>query len=250
MNRRDFLKLSAVATAWPWTHPLFSEQNIKGLALDRLAKWAPSSAGVEWRYVAGRITDNNQDSGFIVSISDIKVSGAESQQCLVERQDFMGNKTFTGNRYSGILSYNDITATYTFKLNTNQELVSWQWDNAAGVYKLNVTAPELTLTNLILTPAGDLIPEGGDGEIRVGRLGDIPVISNYHADWTKITINSVEKGIARVDMQGLRRLNPMAMAETVPDYDHNWFVIAAQLNNGDSVWVSAWKIASSNRFCG
>ncbi len=241
MQRREFLRLSAAAAVWPWINKFFSARNINAAGLNRLAYWPPSVAGVEWRYAAGRITDSNQDFGFIVSISDINVSGAQSQECLVQRQDFTGSQTFAGNRYTGMLSYNDSTATYSFKLNPGPELVLWQWDNAAGVYRLNVATPELTLADVVLTPVGDLIPEGGDGDIRVGRLAGISLVSNYHADWVTIKLGGVEKGVARVDMQGLQSIVPLTLAAAPADYDHDWFAIAAQLSNGTPVWISAWK---------
>lgn len=241
MQRREFLRLSAAAAVWPWINKFFPAQNINAAGLNRLAYWPPSIAGVEWRYAAGRITDSNQDFGFVVSISDINVSGARSQECLVQRQDFTGSQTFAGNRYTGALNYNDSTATYAFKLNPGPELVSWQWDDAAGVYRLNVATPELTLVDVVLTPVGDLIPEGGDGDIRVGRLAGISLVSNYHADWTTIKVKGVEKGVARVDMQGLQSMASPTSAAAPSDYDHNWFAIAAELSDGTPVWISAWK---------
>ncbi len=287
MDRREFLKLSGAVTVWPLAEKFFFWPSIKISAVDRLAKWAPDPTFltflIEWRYVAGRIVDDDQDFGFIVSIS--RILSVESQQFLVQRQDFTGDEGFVGNVYEGELTYIPSSATYVFQDQTAQELIRWQWDETAQTYNLTITTPELTLENAVLIPQGPLIPEGGDGNISVGRITGISLDSEYHADWTKIEINDQEKGTARVDMQGLQfastgndrqglrpslsGLSELAKfnqwleqgrygryieqrkacstetvegANTEQDYDHRWFVIAVDLNNGSPAWVSAWKI--------
>jgi len=241
MNRRNFLKLASSIIAWPLAAKILFRPKIGSAAISRLEKWAPASdpsIRVEWRYAAGRITDSNQDFGFIISLSDIRVSGLQSQQCLIQRQDFNGDKQFVGKTYTGTLTYDSATATYTFE--TDQELVRWQWDETNQLYKLTVTSPELLLEDLVLIPQGPLILEGGDGNVKVGRIGNNLLESDYYADWTNIEIGGKEIGVARIDMQGTRRSG--VGSDSIDDYDHQWFVVAAELNNGLPIWVSAWKI--------
>lgn len=212
-------------------------------AADRLTQWAPSTDPLmraEWRYAAGRITDGAEDFGFIVSISEINTSLIQGNTLTVQRQDCAGGQDFAGNTYTGTLTYDSPTATYSFEDSSNQELVNWRWDNSAQVYTLTVATTELSLTNVTMVPQGALIDEGGDGNIKVGRIGNILVDSNYYADWTTLEIGGVEKGVARVDMQVLLRGDDTT--EVSNDYDHRWFALAANLNGGTQAWVSAWKI--------
>jgi len=243
MNRRGFLRVFGIATAWPLVEKVVFWPSQIAAAVNRLDKWAPASdptIRVEWRYMAGRIVDGAQDFGFIVLISDIKVSGAESNVLTVHRQDFVGAQTFAGQVYFGDLTYDSASATYTFKDESNQELASWQWDESAQEYKLAVSTPELTLANVTMIPQGPLIEEGGDGHIKVGRIGAIVMDSDYYGDWTKIKINGAEKGFARIDFQGLRKTE--ISTEVSDDYDHRWFAIAVDLADGSPAWISAWKI--------
>ena len=242
LSRRNFLKLSSLAALGYMTDkfvPALASQS------DRLTEWAPNSlasgTAVEWRYVAGRIVDSGEDYGFIASLSDLRVLG--TQQLLVERKNFIGDDNFTENKYDGKLTYNAGTHTYTFEADS-QILAMWQWDDTNQFYRLTVTTTELTLTDVVLKPQGDLIAEGGDGDIRVGQFQNISVGSDYHADWTIIELGGQPKGVARVDMQGLR---PISFESTsVSDYDHHWFVVAAELANDQSVWISAWRIEDAN----
>jgi hypothetical protein len=251
MNRRDFLRLSALAAVAPLVDRRFLWPGLVPLALNRLDYWAPTTDPtilVEWRFTVGRITDGDQDFGFVVSISDVEVIGAQSNTLTVQRQDFGGDQLFAGNLYNGQLAYNDASATYTFKDDTDQELATWQWDESAQAYKLTITTAELTLANVRMIPQGALIPEGGDGQIRAGRLGTIIINSAYYGDWAILEIGGAEKGVARIDMQGLRPAEISAPVNASDDYDHHWFAIAADLNDGapsgDDVpaWISAWKI--------
>ena len=129
MNRREFLKSAGIVAAWPLAAKFFFRPGLAAAAVNRLDKWAPAtdlSIRVEWRYTAGRIVDGAQDFGFIVSISDIKVSGAEGNALTVHRQDFGGAQAFAGKVYFGDLTYDIASATYAFKDALNQELASWQ----------------------------------------------------------------------------------------------------------------------------
>jgi hypothetical protein len=270
MDRRKFLKLAGLASVWPLSAKFGPWPDINSLAINRLEKWRPnSSLRVEWRYAAGRIIDGGQDFGFIISMSDIKISGVESQQFSVQRQNFTGNQEFVGKTYTGSLIY-DSGSAYTFKDEAAQILATWQWDDDAAqpVYKLTVNTPELSLDNLVLRPKGALIPEGGTGSILVGQIAGILIDSDYHADWTGIEISGQEKGVARVDMQGLRPPQPLSnlatvfggwleqsadkgqpplssarikAADSTEDYDHHWFAAAVELSDGPA-WVSAWRI--------
>lgn len=247
MNRREFLKVSGSVTAWLLVEKFFFWPSPAAAAVNRLDKWAPATdptIRVEWRYVAGRIVDGAQDFGFLVSISDIKVSGAEGNALTVHRQDFVGAQAFTGEVYFGDLTYDSASATYTFKDGSNQELASWQWDESAQEYKLTVSTPELTLTNVAMIPQGPLVEEGGDGHIKVGRIGVIVIDSDYYGDWTKIKINGDEKGFARIDFQGLRKTEISTVVSN--DYDHRWFAIAVDLADGSPAWISAWKIEDAD----
>ncbi|MEM7118616.1 MAG: twin-arginine translocation signal domain-containing protein [Chloroflexota bacterium] len=259
ISRRQFLQalgvtgLTAVSTTL--LPPLFAltPQNT------RLEKWIPNSANlIEWRYLAGRITDATQDFGFILSVSFIRLPGDSRQELLVQRQDLAGSGNFVGNTYSGTLSYDAASATYTFVDETAVSAVTWTWDEALQQYRLTANTPELVLTDLVLQPQGALIPEGGDGDINVGRAQGIPVVSNYDADWVLISQDGVEKGVGRLDMQGLRPsfLRKFDLGQAEPDkasraasqdvepggYDHDWFAVAAELVDGTAVWISAWRI--------
>ncbi|MDX1520137.1 MAG: hypothetical protein R3264_00740 [Anaerolineae bacterium] len=243
MNRRNFLKVCGVATAWPIVNDVFSWPSPAAAAVNRLEKWAPTSdtkVRVEWRYLAGRIVDGDQDIGFIISMSDVKVSGAEGNALTVHRQNFTGNQEFAGKTYVGDLTYDDVSATYTFKDEGGQQLVTWQWDDTAQVYKLSISTPELTLANITITPQGPMIEEGGDGVLNVGRIGTTIIDSVYHADWAMIEIGGHQKGVARIDFQGLRRAGPSSVVSN--DYDHRWFAIAVDLADGKPAWISVWKI--------
>lgn len=271
MDRREFLKLAGLVTLWPLSVSLPVGSKIKATAVNRLEKWQPQNTlPIEWRYAAGRILDSSQDFGFIISMSAIKITGAESLQFSVQRQNFNGNQEYAGKTYTGVLTYDSASATYTFQDENAQTLATWQWDDQPGqqVYKLTVTTPELTLTNVVLKPQGPLIPEGGSGNIHVGQIAGIYISSEYHGDWTSIEINGQEKGVARVDMQGLRRVSSAShvmtgfgawlghqgelghspvsaeavqAADSTDDYDHYWFAVAVELNDGPA-WVSAWRI--------
>lgn len=209
------------------------------LAMTRMAEWAPNSSDFfEWRYAAGRVVDGGQDFGFVVSISKDAAQPDTAQSLLVQRQDFVGGQAFAGKVYEGTWAFDSLTGTYTFT-NGGQELLRWQWDETAQVYRLTVGTAELSLSGLILRPQGGLIPEGGDGDIRVGRLAGVKLASDYHADWTRLEIGGQEKGTARVDMQGLR---VDGFGSATSDYDHRWFAFAAQLSDGQPAWVSAWLI--------
>src|SRR6266496_1000513 len=95
MNRRTFLTLTSIAAAGavtgaPWTHATHAAP------IDRTSQWRPNPnplLAVEWRYIAGRITDDVSDYGFIVILLDMKFP-SHTQELLLERQDFSGDKTF------------------------------------------------------------------------------------------------------------------------------------------------------------
>src|SRR4029453_1147554 len=120
------------------------------------------------RYVAGRIIDDG-DFGFIVALSDAKFPN-RTQELLVERQEFIGDKAFVTRSYIGGLTYDSPSATYSFQDAQGQASASWQWDDAAQLYRLSVASPELNLQNVVLRPQGDLIPEGADGTIAIATL--------------------------------------------------------------------------------
>jgi hypothetical protein len=124
-------------------------------------------------------------------------------------------------------------------------------DTAAQNYRLTVTSPELSLQDVVLQTQGDLIPEGGDGVIRVGQAQGFQIGSDYHADWTRMEVGGQPHGVARVDMQGLypllqsaavaRAMGSPGPTQASADYDHRWFAVAGQAD-GQAVWISAWRI--------
>jgi hypothetical protein len=247
MKRRTFLTVVGGVAAWSAATIVLPGPRSAAAAIDRKAKWAPNNDVVQWRYAAGRITDGAEDFGFIVSISEAKFP-SQSQELLVERQDFTGNQAFKAKSYPGMYTYNSSSGTYTFQSSPALASATWQWDDTNKIYNLNLTSPELSLSNVVLRPQGDLIPEGGDGDIRVGERLGIQVGSDYHADWTVIEIGGVQKGVARVDMQGLYpafQAAATALAQTGTDYDHHWFAVAGQ-RGGEPVWISAWRIETQN----
>lgn len=242
MERRTFLALFGGAFGGYLTQNLWP--TIVALAPNRAEKWAPNASNfVEWRYIAGRVVDGAQDFGFILAISNSIVPGFVGQQLLVERKDLTGDQTFTEKTYPGSREYDPNTGMYTFKDQTNQTLATWQWDDLAGLYRLTVNTPELSLTNLILKPQGEVIAEGGDGQIQIGRIRGFLIDSDYHADWITVEIGGQAKGTARIDMQGLRPSLQPRIQET--GYDHHWFALAVELADGSSAWISAWRIEDS-----
>jgi hypothetical protein len=199
----------------------------------------------EWRYLAGRITDGTQDYGLVVSLTDVKFP-TPAQELLVQRQDFTGVQAPRSKAYQGTLTYNDSSATYTFQ--AGQASAAWQLDVAAQVYRLTVATPELSLSNVVLRPQGDLIPEGGDGVIGVGQALGFQIGSDYYADWVRVEVGGQPRGFARLDMQGLYPLlqgSAAGPAQAGTDYDHRWFAVAGQAD-GQPVWASAWRIDTAN----
>jgi hypothetical protein len=220
-------------------------------AIDRTSKWKPSAQSllaIEWRYVAGRIADTNTDYGFVVALMDMNFP-QQTHELLVERQDLRSGGAFLTNSYTGTLDYDATSATYTFQAALSPVSAVWQWDDPAQLYWLTIMSPELTLVNIVLRPQGNLIPEGGDGTIGVGKVNAVQVGSDYYADWAVVEIADVPKGFARIDMQGLYpALTALGVAgrsaaptQAQADYDHHWFAIAGQLA-GQPVWISAWRI--------
>src|SRR5215213_5661194 len=144
MNRRTFLALADTAAATAITGAPRARATLAAAsALDRTSKWQPSSKQllvVEWRYVAGRIADDISDFGFIVALSDTKFP-SKAQELLVERQNFSGGKAFATQPYTGTLTYDKDSATYSFQDSQNQASATWQWDAGASIYRLSVNSP-------------------------------------------------------------------------------------------------------------
>jgi hypothetical protein len=251
MNRRIFLTLAGVAAAGAATGAPWARAT-RAAPIDRNSQWQPNSNPllvVEWRYIAGRIADGDNDYGFIVALSDTKVP-SRTLELLVERQDFTGDKAFTTKSYAGTLIYDKDSATYSFQASQGQASASWQWDAGAQVYRLQVSSPELSLQNVALRPQGDLIPEGGDGTITIAPILGLPIGSDYYADWAAVEVDEVAQGFARIDLQGLYLASAMQnghkpAAETSADYDHHWFAVAGQLE-GAPVWLSAWRMEAQD----
>jgi hypothetical protein len=251
MNRRTFLILAGTA-AVSAAADRFWILATRAAPIDRTSQWRPNPnplLAVEWRYIAGRITDAEEDYGFILALSDTKYPN-HTQELLVERQDFSGDKAFATRPYPGALAYDSASATYSFQASQGQASASWQWDAAAQVYRLSVASPELSLQDIVLRPQGDMIPEGGDGTIAIAPILGLPLGSDYYADWAAVEIGGAAKGFARIDLQGLYlaaavRRNRALAAASSPDYDHHWFAVAGQLD-GAPVWISAWRIEAQD----
>lgn len=243
-SRRTFLRWAGTTAVSALSLPLIPRLAAFSPQAARLEKWPPNSSTlVEWRYLAGRITTASEDLGFVLSISFIRLPGSVRQELLVQRQDLAAGGVFVGQTYGGALTYDGATAGYTFVDETAVCTLNWRWDEGQQQYTLSLTSPELTLTNLALQPQGELIAEGGDGQISVGRAQGVPVVSNYDADWVTIWQGGSEVGVARLDMQGLRP-DFLRQQQTVEPggYDHSWFALAGELADGTAVWLSTWRI--------
>ncbi|HMQ30670.1 MAG TPA: hypothetical protein PKD53_08060, partial [Chloroflexaceae bacterium] len=246
MRRRQFLGLMAALAAAGAAAPVALRH--ARAAADRLTWWdpAPPQTGLddyvalEWRYLAGRITTATEDFGFVVSLADynplvlpgLPVSPVNwnYQELLVMRQDFRGDgahttRTYRGGITGGGLSYDAATATYSFVADGNPAVTaSWRLDSATQTYTLSVATPELTLSNLLLTPVGQLIPEGGTGAISSGQIvvNGVPVTVNseYYADWVAISGGGQELGHARL---GRQTPNPnLGAGGGAPSVLHPW----------------------------
>jgi hypothetical protein len=226
---------------------------------DRLSWWQPAPpfnlfagqlVAVEWRYLAGRITSGGQDFGFVLSITDRqKVPGYQSasQELLVSRQDLAGAQAYATRSYAGARSYDASTSPYSYGFTiagASSSAISWRYDDGAGTYALSVATPELTLSGLTLRPAGAaLLPEAGDGDLKIATLAGAAVNSDYHCDWLSIEQGGQTVGYARLDMQTIR---PGGIpSSSSAGFAHHWFALAAEAA-GKPVWLSAYKLVSES----
>lgn len=226
---------------------------------DRLTWWDPAAPTpvpgkyvlLEWRYLAGRITRGSEDYGFVVSLADYNSSAPGSGdriELLVMREDFTGAGAHTNTTYLGSISYDASTATYSFVGEQAGVNASWKLDNgSAPRYTLSVTTPELTFDQLQITPIGDLIAEGGTGDISSGSfvLNGTPVeaLSDYYADWATLSLGGTQVGYGRLDMQTIR---PVPVSEKPEPFSHHWFAVAAVLEDGTEAYVSGWELLSGS----
>jgi hypothetical protein len=199
---------------------------------------------LEWRYLAGRISDTTRDFGFVVSLVEYKnipLLQAGRRELIVMRQDFKTGAHQT-RTYVGSLSYNVGTQTFSFTCTEAGVSATATWSLNADVYTLSLATSELTLSDVTLTPAGAMIPEGGAGTVSIGDLGGLKVGSDYYADWVRISEGAAQVGYARLDIQ---TITPQSV--TVPDpaakLTHHWFALAGELS-GQPVWVSAWRMVN------
>lgn len=269
MRRRTFLALlgGAAATAWlgrPRAAAGPTALPAGGPALaaaDRAEWWDPappptfiatppfiSGVVLEWRYLSGRIQSGDQDFGFVCSIVDYReVPSIQEarQELIVMREDFTTG-VHTTTTYEGTLSYTAATSTYTFSVAGNPAVAATFRLNTAAPqsYSVSVSSPELTLSDLTLTPVGELIAEGGDGDISSGSLGNSSVRSDYYADWLTISEAGAPVGFARLDMQTIR---PETFGGGgIGGFSHHWFALAGTLQDDTPFWASAWEIISGN----
>lgn len=252
MQRRQFLTLvgGLAGAALLARSRLGGTPTASAQAIDRATWWPPQPfdllrrVALEWRYLAGRYTRAEQDFGFVCSLVDYKaIPGFQTarQELIVMRKDFR-NGGHTTRTYSGTLAYNATTRTYTFSTPDDPAVAAtWTFNATSQTYTVDVASPELTLSALTLRPAGDLIPEGGDGDITSGNLGTTTVLSDYFADWLTLEQDGAAVGLARLDMQTIR---PQGLPEGVGDFSHHWFALAGTLADCTPVWISAWQIVS------
>jgi hypothetical protein len=240
MHRRRFLTTSALTMIGSgWLSSIAT-----GLAAGptRAERWPWVSRDVlQWRYLAGRVTLAEQDTGFIISIvRRLNSNFTFSYQLLVERQP-LPSGAFVHQTYDGTISYDGATLTYTFRDGSNTVLATWRLDTVADVYRLDVATPELTLSALTLQPAADLLVEAGTGDIPVGSFRTVPFRSDYHADWVTVIQAGAPIGVARLDMQGIYPPVIQQPGSDPDDYDHHWFAVDA-LQGTQPVRLSCWRI--------
>ncbi len=247
MNRRTFLTTTGGLIVTATIQSMLPQPRARAATLTRVQAWAPNpNVILEWRYIAGRITDGADDYGFIISISDQRGPLLPAkQELLVQRQNFNGDPP-SSESYGGNFTYASGTGTYTFQAASSPVSAIFQLDPITQLYHLTLSSPGLSFTDIVLQPKGNLIPESGDGAISVGTVQGFQVASDYYADWTEVEIGGQVKGVARVDMQGLRPTLQVASAPAAisVDYDHHWFALAGTLDTGP-VWISAWRIETA-----
>lgn len=258
-------RLYAAGAAAPAIRRLYAAAPDRGslAAADRLTWWDQATVSadplqdlregkfvaLEWRYVSGRVTTASEDFGYVVSIADYNplpppLTSPNYQELLVSRQDFSGDQAHSTRTYRGALSY--VGTTYSFvPEGSSSPIMTWGLNTAAPQrYTFSLSTPELTLTDLILTPQGPLIAEGGDGDVESGKLTvngvSFTALSDYYADWAAVTRGGVPLGTARVDMQTIRPI----LSTGGSDFSHHWFCLACTLADDTSAWVTAWRIAT------
>lgn len=243
MDRRQFLGLMAAlaAGATPAAARRLS-------TADRLTWWDPAPTGgfppivLEWRYLAGRIAEGEQDYGFVVSLADYNPPLSDPPQLLVMRQELRGGLQRITRTYPGAIAYSTATATYTFTAAENPAVAAtWRLDTATQTYTLDVASPELTLDGLTLAPVGELIPEAGTGRITTARLAGANVRSDYYADWVELRRGAASVGYGRLDMQTIEPTD--VPGSTDFGFSHHWFAVAGQTADGP-VWITAWRLSS------
>lgn len=242
MQRRTFLTLSGGLLAGAALQSVLPPA--RAATFTRGQAWAPNSASnlaLEWRYIAGRVTNApNDDYGFIISISDQKLPSAK-QELLVQKQDFNGGAPLSDS-YAGSLSYAPGTGSYTFQGAGNSASAVFQLDPNTQLYHITLSSPNLSFADMVLHPQGALIPEAGDGLISIGTGLGFPIDSDYYADWTVVELGGQARGVARVDMQGLRLVGLPSGGSA--DYDHHWFALAGTVENAP-IWITAWRIETA-----
>jgi hypothetical protein len=257
MHRRTFLRLLGAAGALGAAGSAILPARA---ANDRLTWWDPAAfnpdlaggkfVALEWRYLAGRITAGDDDFGFVVSIADYNaypgLPGQDRFELLVMRQAFTGNQAHATTTYRGTLSYDAATTSYSFVGDNPAIRASWRLDTAAQQYTLSVSTPELALSDLLISPIGDLIQEGGVPEITSGSftLNGLPMValSDYYADWVTLSLGGSPVGIGRFDMQTIRPR--LALGAPPSFFSHHWFALAAILEDDSATYVSGWQIVS------
>jgi hypothetical protein len=247
MRRRTFLGLLSALAAGA---PALTAVRRAAAQSERLTWWDPATPApvpdfvvLEWRYLAGRITTETEDFGFVLSLAEYTIPPPLTEpppQLLVMRQDFAGDAGHVAATYPSASGYDLPSAAYTYAATGGAAAsATWRLDEAAQRYELSVSSPELSLSGLTLEPVGGLIPEAGTGQIVTGQFGNVTVRSDYHADWVAIRRGDATIGYGRLDMQTVK---PSGVPQSA-SFSHHWFAVAAEVA-GEPVWISAWRLVS------
>lgn len=200
---------------------------------------------LEWRYLAGRITEGAEDYGFVVSLASynaVPTIQTAHYDLLVARQDLIGDQGHVSQIYTQPNTTPNFSAN-VYRFASQGADVTWAL-GSDGAYSLSVSSPKLTLGDVTLRPISALIAEGGDGDLPIAKFGAAFVNSDYYNDWLVIERAGQAIGYARLDIQTLR---PTTLAEPT-GFSHHWFAVAARLADGEEVWLSAYKLISEQTY--
>jgi hypothetical protein len=250
MRRRQFLGLMAALAAAGAAAPAVLRL---GYAQATRERWWPpqpfnlpqSPVVLEWRYLAGRITEGGADYGFVVSVASynaVPPFQLPRYELLVARQGLSDGADHASRVYVQPNTTPAFDAN-TYRFDYQEADVTWAL-GGDGVYSLSVSSPELSLGSLTLHPVSDLIAEGGDGDLPIAAFGSALVNSDYYNDWVVIKRAGEPIGYGRLDIQTLR---PTIFTPPT-GFSHHWFAVAGRRADGEEVWLSAYELISEQTF--